>query len=215
MHPESPESPVISRTSRPDTRSRLLLYLLLVLVLAIGALLILFQLRPHSYHGWLLESPKPAADFTLTSGSGERVSLSDFRGKLVLLYFGYTYCPDVCPTSMAAIAEAMRQLGARSEDVAVVMVTVDPGRDTPEKVAEYAAHFNPDFIGLSGTPEEIAAAATPLGIYYEKRGAGGENYTVDHTATITVVDREGRVRLVFPFETTPEEIASDLAALLR
>jgi protein SCO1/2 len=191
------------------------LFSALVALLAVGALLVALRLRPHSYHGWLLDSPKPAADFTLTSGAGERVSLSDFRGKLVLLYFGYTYCPDVCPTSMAAIAEAMRQLGARAEDVAVLMVTVDPERDTPQRVGEYVAHFNPGFVGLSGTPEEIAAAATPLGIYYEKRDAGSSNYTVDHTATITVIDREGRVRLVFPFETTAEEIASDLAALLR
>jgi len=213
MPPEPAPEP--AATGR-DPRVKLLLGVGLVAVAAVAMLLLVLKLRPHQYSGWLLESPKPVADFELTAGSGERVRLSDFRGKLVMLYFGYTYCPDVCPTSMAAIAEALRQLGASAKDVAVLMITVDPERDTPQQMAEYVAHFNPDFVGLSGTPEEIAAAATPFGIYYEKRDDDGiGSYTVDHTATITVLDRDGRMRLVFPFETTPEEIASDLGALLR
>ncbi len=190
--------------------------MLLTFILGAVAGTLFLRLRPHQYHGWLLDAPKPASDFVLTGEDGQPVRLSDFRGKLVLLYFGYTYCPDVCPTSLATIARALEQLGPRADEVAVVMVTVDPERDTPQRVAEYVRNFNPSFIGLGGAPDEIAAAATPLGIFYQKYDPdGGGAYTVDHTASITVVDREGRVRLVLPYETTPEAIASDLAALLR
>lgn len=172
--------------------------------------------RPYTYHGMLLESPNPAADFTLTDASGQPVSLSDFRGKLVVLYFGYTFCPDVCPTTMTELAKAIQALGPKANEVQVIMVSVDPERDTPQKVAEYVSYFDPNFIGLSGTPEEVAAAATPFGIYYEKHeGTAATGYLVDHTATLNVVDQEGRMRLVLPFGTSGEDIADDLAHLLR
>jgi protein SCO1/2 len=172
--------------------------------------------KPYSYHGEVVEPPAPAADFTLTGPDGKTVSLSDFRGKVVALYFGYTFCPDVCPTTMAALAQAMRDLGAKADDVQVVMVTVDPERDTPDKLNTYVTAFDPRFIGLSGTPDEIARAAQPFGVVYKKHaGSSATNYLVDHTASTTVIDRDGRVRLIWPYGTPSDELAADLDHLLQ
>jgi protein SCO1 len=191
-----------------------------VVAAIVGALLFVvvgfFLLRPYQYHGLLLESPKPAADFTLGGAGGKEVKLSDYRGKLVVLYYGYTFCPDVCPTTLAEITKAVQKLGKKSEDVQVVMVTVDPERDTPERMAEYMAFFNPSFVGLSGTPDQIAEAATPFGIYYQKHeGTPASGYLVDHTATVNMLDREGRMRLVWPFGTEGDAMAADLKQMLK
>jgi protein SCO1/2 len=192
----------------------------LIVSIAVGFVLIVVLatvlLRPYQFNGLVLQSPKPAGDFTLTAAGDKPVSLSDYRGKLVVLYFGYTFCPDVCPTTLAEVTKAVQKLGKKAEDVQVIMVTVDPERDTPERLAEYMAYFDPSFVGLSGTPEEIAAAATPFGIYYQKHeGTAATGYLVDHTATISVLDREGRVKLVWPFGTEGDAMAADLAHLLK
>jgi protein SCO1/2 len=191
-----------------------------VVAAIVGALLFVvvgfFLLRPYQYRGLLLESPKPAADFTLAGAGGKEVKLSDYRGKLVVLYYGYTFCPDVCPTTLAEVTKAVQALGKKAEDVQVIMVTVDPERDTPERMAEYMAFFNPSFVGLSGTPNQIAEAATPFGIYYQKHeGTPASGYLVDHTATVNVLDREGRMRLVWPFGTEGDAMAADLKQMLK
>jgi protein SCO1/2 len=191
-----------------------------VVLAIVGALLFVvvgfLVLRPYQYHGLLLESPKPAADFTLAGAGGKAVKLSDYRGKLVVLYYGYTFCPDVCPTTLAEVTKAVQALGKKAEDVQVIMVTVDPERDTPERMAEYMAFFNPSFVGLSGTPDQIAEAATPFGIYYQKNeGTPASGYLVDHTATVNVLDREGRMRLVWPFGTEGDAMAADLKQMLK
>ena len=191
-----------------------------VVLAIIGALLFVvvgfLVLRPYQYHGLLLESPKPAANFTLVGTDGKEVKLSDYRGKLVVLYYGYTFCPDVCPTTLAEVTMAVQKLGKKAEDVQVIMVTVDPERDTPERMAEYVAYFNPSFVGLSGTPDQIAEAATPFGIYYHKNeGTPASGYLVDHTATVNVLDREGRMRLVWPFGTEGAAMAADLKQMLK
>ncbi len=169
------------------------------------------RLRPHVFHGMLIQSPQPAPDFTLMTQEGQHLRLSDFRGQVVVLYFGYTFCPDVCPATLAEVARAMRLLGEKAAQVQVMMITVDPERDTPAKLGEYVTHFDPSFLGLSGSQQEIARVATLYGIFYEKH----EDGRVDHTATLTVVDRQGAVKLIFPFGTSGEEIAEDLAYLLR
>lgn len=191
-----------------------------VVTAIVGALLFVvvgfFLLRPYQYHGLLLESPKPAADFTLVGAGGKEVKLSDYRGKLVVLYYGYTFCPDVCPTTLAEVTKAVQALGKKAADVQVIMVTVDPERDTPERMAEYMAFFNPSFVGLSGAPDQIAEAATPFGIYYQKNeGTPASGYLVDHTATVNVLDREGRMRLVWPFGTEGDAMAADLKQMLK
>jgi protein SCO1 len=146
--------------------------------------------RPHALHGFAMQPPKPATDFTLTAHTGERVSLHDFRGKLVLLYFGYTYCPGICPTTLANVAQVLQQLGARAHQVQLLMVSVDPDRDTPDRLAAYVPHFHPSFIGLTGSTEEIAAVAPLFGIYYEKQeGSIDTGYLVSHSATLMVIDQ--------------------------
>ena len=174
------------------------------------------NLRPYRFHGTLIQSQDVAPDFTLTTQQAQTASLSDFRGKLVVLYFGYTSCPDVCPATLVEINNALEELGEKSEVVQVIMVTVDPERDTPQKLAEYLAHFNPDFIGLTGSPEQIAEAAALYGIYLGKNeGSDAIDYLVDHTATLMVIDQEGYLKLIVPFGTTAKEIADDLAYILK
>ncbi|NPA06568.1 MAG: SCO family protein [Chloroflexi bacterium] len=173
------------------------------------------RFRPYAFHGTVLQSNEPAPDFTLMSADGP-VSLSDFRGKIVLLYFGYTFCPDVCPTTLTELKRAMELLGEDADQVQVIMVSVDPERDTPEKIQEYVEYFWPTFIGVTGTPEQIAEVATQYGIYYEKREVpGATGYLMDHTATVTVIDRDGYVKLIFPFGTPGEDIAADLKYLIE
>ncbi len=191
-----------------------LVILALLLVLAVGAIRIVNP--PHTWTGMLMDPLAPVNDFSLTAAGGKPVRLSDFRGKLVALYFGYTYCPDVCPTTLAELAAGMRDLGADAQQVQVIFISVDPARDTPERLADYVANFDPSFIGITGSPEEIAAVATPLGIYYQAHeGTAATGYLVDHTATVMVLDRQGRLRLLLPFGTTGAQAASDLRALLR
>ncbi len=187
-----------------------------VIILAALAWVLVSRFRPYSYHGLLTESKNPVTDFELVGPGGKPVKLSDFRGKLVVIYFGYTFCPDACPTTLAELARGMKKLGTDAEAVQVLLITVDPERDTPEVLAQYVAHFDPRFLGLGGTPEQIAAAAKPLGIYYQKQaGTVATGYGIDHTATVSVIDQRGVLRLVFPYGTPGEDIASDLTTLLR
>ena len=171
--------------------------------------------RPHTFHGTVIQSPEPSYDFTLTGANGD-VSLSDFRGKLVLIYFGYTFCPDICPATLANVGQALNQIGTRAEDVQLIMVSLDPERDTPEKLAEFVGHFHPSFIGITGTKEEIDTVASLYGIFYQvNQGSDATKYLIDHTATLLVIDREGYLKLVFPFGVTAQEIADDLKYMIR
>lgn len=171
--------------------------------------------RPHTFHGTVIQSPDPSYNFTLTSVNGD-VSPSDYRGKIVLIYFGYTFCPDICPATLASVAQALRDMGTKAEDVQLIMVSLDPGRDTPEKLAEYVAHFHPSFIGITGTQAQLDEVASLYGIYYQKtQGSDASGYLIDHTATLLVLDREGYLKLVFPFGVTPQEIADDLKYMLK
>lgn len=171
---------------------------------------------PAELVGTEMSEPFPAPDFTLTYVDGRDISISDFQGKIVLLYFGYTFCPDVCPSTLLDLKRAVNELGDEGENVQVMMVSVDPKRDTPEVVAEYAAHFHPTFIGLSGTEEEIAQAAGLYGIYYEAHeGTAESGYLVDHTASVILIDKAGNFRATYSFGTTPEEFVHDLQILLK
>lgn len=187
-----------------------ILTIILLLTVALSAC------KPYEFHGTILQSNTEAADFTLMSSTGQRVSLNDFRGKLVVLYFGYTFCPDVCPATLVEIAGAMDILGEDAKDVQTIMISVDPERDTPAQLAEYVAHFDPSFIGVTGTLEEVAEIATLYGVFYEKHeGTAASGYLIDHTATVMVVDQEGYLKLLLPFGTTAQDMADDLAYLLK
>ncbi len=185
--------------------------------LTIRALSGVLPFGPQKFNGIVMQSSEPMSDFSLTAHTGEPVRLYDFHDKVVLLYFGYTYCPDVCPATLGELAKAIRSLKPEDrEQVQVLMVTVDPERDSAEVLGQYLSHFDPSFLGLTGTDEEIAAAATPFGIYYQKsEGSVESGYLVDHTATVAAMDKDGYLRLLYPFNTPGEEIAADLKRLIK
>ncbi len=171
--------------------------------------------RPYTFHGTVMQNPSGAPDFELMSNTGQKVALDDFRGKLVVLYFGYTFCPDVCPATLVEIAGAMDILGEDAKKVQTIMISVDPLRDTPEALGEYVAHFDPSFLGVTGTEEEVAQLATLYGVFYEKHeGTAATGYLIDHTATVMVIDENGDLKLILPFGTTAAEIAEDLEHML-
>jgi len=189
--------------------------ILSVVAVVAGLAVGFFFLRPHTFHGTVIQSPEPSFDFTLASVNGD-VSLSDFRGKIVFIYFGYTFCPDICPATLANVGQALRQIGAKAEDVQVLMVSLDPERDTPAKLAEYVGQFHPSFIGVTGSKEKLDEVASLYGIYYQKTETdSAAGYLIDHTATLMVLDREGYLKLVFPFGVTSDEIADDLKYMIR
>ncbi|MCA9951870.1 MAG: SCO family protein [Anaerolineales bacterium] len=167
------------------------------------------------FKGTVMPEPLPVEDFTLIGKDAAAVSLSDFSDKLVLLYFGYTFCPDVCPTSMADLAKVQREMDDAGENIQVVMVSVDPERDTPDKLAEYVEHFHPTFVGLTGTPTEIDKAGERYGLYYEiHEGTEASGYLVDHTARIYVI-QDGMYIHSFGFGTPWEDIVNDLEILMK
>lgn len=173
-------------------------------------------LGPKEWHGMEIQSNLPVTNFTLTGPGEQPVSLVEFRGKVVMLYFGYTFCPDVCPATMVELRDALEILGNRSEDVQVIMITVDPERDTSEVLEKYLAHFDESFIGLTGTPDELIAVTAPMGIFFERHeGSAASGYLIDHTATVAVLDKDGKLRLIYPFGITGEEMAADLKYLVR
>lgn len=136
------------------------------------------------------------SNFQLTDTSGKTRTLADFKGKAVVLFIGYTHCPDVCPTTMAELSQAMQQLGADAARVQVLFVTVDPGRDTPAVLAQYVSAFNPTFIGLRPTDEQLPVFAKDFRVYYAKvAGKTPDSYTMDHTAASYVFDPQGKLRL--------------------
>ena len=154
-----------------------------------------------------------AKDFSLTDHNGQPRHLADFRGKVVTVFFGYTQCPDVCPTSLAGMAEVMRLLGSDAARLQVLFITVDPERDTRELLAQYVPAFNPSFLGLYGDPATTAAVAKDFKVFYRKVGEG-PNYTVDHSAGTFVFDPAGRARLYVKHGESPAVIAEDIKLLL-
>jgi protein SCO1/2 len=155
-------------------------------------------------------------ELRLTDHNGKPRALDDFRGKVVMVNFGYTNCPDVCPTTLADLASAVKKLGADASRVQVLFVTVDPKRDTPELLRQYVPAFNPDFLGLAGDAAATKKATNDFKVYAQAReGKSSDNYTVDHSAQTFVFDRDGKVRLIFGYGMTPDAMASDLRVLLN
>lgn len=157
-----------------------------------------------------------ARELHLTDMNGQPRTLADFKGKVVVVFFGYVQCPDVCPTTLAELAAVKQQLGEAGKDVQSIFVTVDPERDTPEILKAYMGSFGgSDFLALHGTPEETAAAAKEFKIFYAKvPGKTPSSYTVDHTAGSYLFDRAGRVRVFSRYGAGPEALAADLKILL-
>jgi protein SCO1/2 len=138
-----------------------------------------------------------ARDFALTDHTGKPRTMADFKGKVVVMFFGYTQCPDVCPTTMAEMSEVMKQLGPQADQLQVLFVTVDPERDTQQLLAEYVPAFDKRFLGLYGTAEQTAAVGKEFKVVYNKvQGSSKENYSIDHTAASYVFDKQGKLRLL-------------------
>ena len=146
---------------------------------------------------------------------GQPRTLADWKGKVTVVFFGYTQCPDVCPTTMADLAAIRKSLGADGAKLQSVFVTIDPERDTPEVLKAYVANFGPGFTALRGTPEQTAAAAKEFKVFYAKvPGRNGGNYTMDHSAASFVFDPAGRVRLYVPYGGDAKKFAADLKQLV-
>jgi protein SCO1/2 len=171
--------------------------------------------------GILVDKSRQMTDFTLTDQNGKSVKLSDLRGKAVLIFFGYTHCPDVCPMTMADYKRIKQDLAQTAPElanrVAYVMISVDGQRDTPAVMKKYVEMFDPSFIGLTGDPDQVANIGVDFGVKVEiqKTSLNQANYTVAHTSFTYLLDPGGHWRLVYPFQTPVNLIASDVARMLR
>jgi protein SCO1/2 len=156
-----------------------------------------------------------AKDFALTDHNGKPRTMADFKGKVVVMFFGYTQCPDVCPTTMAEMSAVMKELGPQADQVQVLFVTIDPERDTQQLLAQYVPAFDPRFLGLYGTPEQTAAVGKEFKVLYTKvPGKTPGSYSMDHTAASYVFDKQGRIRLLVRPGQGPAPTVHDIKQLL-
>ncbi|MGE5374133.1 MAG: SCO family protein [Bacteroidota bacterium] len=186
---------------------RLVLLGIGIFVLLAAAIVIFTLTSQPSFRGSLITPPWPAPEITLKDHNGQPFSLNNQRGKVVLLYFGYVNCPSECPLTMAHLKLARESLGNRAQDVQVIMVSTDPPRDTPEALKNFMAHFDPSFLGLTGTPEELQKVWKDYGVTVEN---GGET----HSVYLYVIDPSGNVRETFLPDSEPQNIANDVNLLL-
>jgi protein SCO1/2 len=171
---------------------------------------------PYQYQGSLLDPPAQAAEISLVEANGTPFHLQDQKGIATLLFFGYTSCPDVCPTTLTDFKRIYASLGDQAGEVNFVFITVDPERDTPEIVEAYVDRFNPAFIGLSGSMEDLEPVWKGYFVYREiEVHEPGENYLVGHTGHVYAIDKGNNLRLTFPFGIGPEAITADIVQLLR
>jgi protein SCO1/2 len=156
-----------------------------------------------------------AKGFSLTDHTGKPRTLADYKGKVAIVFFGYTQCPDVCPTTMAEMASVMQKLGPQADQVQVLFITLDPERDTPQLLASYVPAFDKRFVGLYGTPEQTAKTAKDFKVFYSKvPGKEPGSYTIDHMAGSYVFDKDGRLRLFLRHGVTADSIVHDVRQLL-
>jgi protein SCO1/2 len=157
---------------------------------------------------------REAPDFSVRGSDGTALTLSRFRGKVVVLGFGYTSCPNVCPATLAVLAQARRKLGTLGSQVQIIYLTVDPERDTAERLKQYLAGFDPTFVGGTGTAAEMAAVRLSYGVTAEKHGSGS-NYAVAHSSFIYLITRDGRLRALMPFGHKADDYVHDISMLLN
>jgi protein SCO1 len=185
---------------------------LLVALLALGAC----QQGKPGFRATDITGAEFGRDFALDDHTGKLRTLADFRGRVVVMFFGFTHCPDVCPTTLAELAAAVKELGTDGDKVQVLLVTVDPERDTRQVLSQYVTAFNPRFLALRGTAEETARVAKEFKIIYQKvAGARPDSYTMDHSAGTFIFDGQGRLRLYVNYGRGPEVFAHDIALLLK
>jgi len=201
--------------NKPPRRGLLSAHALLLAALLVGAVapVLVYELGSRHHERPDVQMGGP---FTLNDGDGHTVTDRTYRGKWMLVYFGYTFCPDVCPTTLSDIASALAKLGSRAADVAPLFITVDPERDTAPVMREYVRAFDSRIIGLTGTPAQVAAVARKYHVFYQKadNGTQGNDYLVDHSALIYVIDPSGQFAAYFSHGTTSDAIASGLKQLM-
>jgi protein SCO1/2 len=202
------------------TKTRILAALLLPLALSLGttgaAHAAADPANPLGLKSGVFEPPRMAPDFTVRGSNGKELKLSQFRGKLVLLEFGYTSCVDVCPVSLATLAQARKQLGPQADQMQVIYVTVDPERDTEERMRNYLKAFDTTFIGATGTPQQMARVRQEYGITATKKTIeGSKDYIVGHSSYLYFVDRKGSLRALLPFGRSADDVAHDAKLLLK
>lgn len=167
------------------------------------------------FRGSDISGTKLGAALAMVDHNGQPRTLNDYRDKVVLVFFGFTQCPDVCPTSMSQLAHAMEQLGDDADQVQVLMVSVDPERDTPEVLSSYVTAFNPSFVGLTGTPEQLAVTARSFRAFYNKvPSTQGDDYTMDHGSSFYILDRSGEARVLLRGDAPADDVVHDLRELL-
>jgi protein SCO1/2 len=162
-----------------------------------------------------VQHPQIGARFELSLPDGSAVTNETFRGKWLVIYFGYTSCPDVCPTTLASVAQALTKLGPAADKVQPLFITVDPQRDTPEMIGEYVKFFDPRFVGLVGSPQQIATAARDFHVYYVVRQLGNNEYVIDHSSYLYVVDPKGDFVRLLSGDLPGHELATQLAQLMN
>lgn len=171
---------------------------------------------PTPLPGTRLDPPKVLGDFTLTGHTGEPFTLSSLQGKVAVLYFGYTSCPDICPTTLASYKQTKAALGDDAAQVDFVFISVDPERDTPTRLANYITAFDPDFIGATGDDTALRTVARDFGVFYQRVDyENDKNYLVDHTASSFIVGPDGNLHAVTPYGTDPQIVAQYIRDILR
>jgi protein SCO1/2 len=163
----------------------------------------------------VFEPPRIAPDFALQGSHGQTLKLSETRGKIVVLGFGFSHCPEICPATLANLSRVVKNLGESAKEVQVLYITVDPERDTTARLREYMAVFNPGFIGLTGSVEELAAIRKEYGILIEREAHRDGNYEVHHSSYLYLIDRDGKLRALVPYGKTVADITHDLEILLQ
>ncbi|MDN3987756.1 SCO family protein [Zwartia vadi] len=167
------------------------------------------------FKGSDISGTKLGQNWTLVGMDGKTYTPESFRGKVTLVFFGFTQCPDVCPTALAELSQVMKLLGDRASQVQVVMISVDPERDTPEVLRAYVSGFDPRFIGMTGTAEQIKAAAGSFKAYYAKVPAAKGSYTMDHSSSFYLLDKKGEARVMLNSTIGASAVAQDIETLLR
>lgn len=188
--------------------------LVIGLAAAVGAGM---ALRPYQMHGSVIQPLAPAADFSLPAAQGAPFSLSAQRGKVVVLFFGYIHCTDVCPATLSQFKQIHQRLGADASRVRFVFVTVDPARDTPQTTAQYVAGFDPSLIGLSGSEAQLTPVWQGYGVYrkLDQTSPTDVSYAVEHSTQVYLIDRQGNLRATYPSGTPTDDMLQDVRYLLR
>jgi protein SCO1/2 len=197
-----------------QSRTFLFLGIAAGVIIAIVAGTLVFQ-APYQYQGSVIQPPVPATDFSLVDQNGNPFQLSNQQGKVVLIFFGYTNCPDVCPATMADFHTIRDALGDRAAQVSFLFITVDPQRDNPERLKTYLANFDPAIVGLTGDDQVLEVAWKGYGVYHETQNDGSASgYSVDHSAFIYAVDKQGNLRTTYQFGFDSGKIEEDVVHLL-